>query len=56
MSKSRVLYQKFIAQGMSKDAAFFAVIDHFNEQHWYDRDQHHERIKKLEAKNGDKPA
>ena len=25
------------------------IIDHFNEQHWHDRDRYDERIKKLEG-------
>lgn len=49
MSKSRDLYQTFIKKGMQKEDAFFAVLDTFNSQHWYDRDQYHERVKRLES-------
>jgi hypothetical protein len=48
-NNSRQLYQMFIKKGMQKEDAFFAVIDHFNDQHWHDRDRYHERIKQLES-------
>lgn len=47
---AKPLYQTFLKRGMSKDEAFFAVVDHFNRQHWYDRDLYNERIKSLEDK------
>ena len=40
-SESRQLYQMFIKKGMQKEDAFFAVFDHFNEQHWFDRNRYH---------------
>ena len=46
---ARHRYQTFIKRGMPKEDAFFAVLDHFNEQHWLDRDRYHERIKQLEG-------
>lgn len=49
-NESRQLYQAFIKKGMPKDEAFFAVIDHFNELHWHDRNRYDERIKQLEAR------
>ena len=48
---SRHLYQMFIKKGMPKEDAFFAVLDHFNDLHWQDRNRYHERIKVLEADN-----
>jgi hypothetical protein len=50
-NQSRQLYQMFIKKGMQKEDAFLAVLDHFNDQHWQDRDQYHARIKELEAKH-----
>jgi hypothetical protein len=47
---ARQLYQTFIKCGMQKEDAFFAVLDHFNKQHWEDRDRYHTRIKELEDK------
>jgi hypothetical protein len=38
----------FIKKGMQKEDAFFATLDHFNAQHWSDRNRYHERIKTLE--------
>lgn len=49
-NSSRQLYQKFLGQGMSKDAAFFAVLDHFNELHWHDRDRVTEENKRLKER------
>jgi hypothetical protein len=46
-NESRILYQGFIKKGMPKEDAFFAVLDHFNEQHWYDRNRYGEEIKRL---------
>jgi hypothetical protein len=40
----------FIKKGMQKEDAFFAVLDHFNDQHWHDRNRYHERIKTLEER------
>ncbi len=50
-NESRRLYHAFLLKGMKKEDAFFAVLDHFNEQHWQDRDRYHERIKVLETDN-----
>lgn len=49
MNSSRTLYQGFVMRGMSKEDAFFAVIDHMNELHWNDRNVYHARIKALES-------
>ena len=49
-NESRQLYQSFLKKGLQKEDAFLAVLDTFNTQHWYDRDQYHDRIKELEAK------
>jgi hypothetical protein len=49
-NESRQLYQKFIRNGMQKEDALFAVIDHHNEQHWYDRNRYGEEIKRLKAR------
>ncbi len=48
-NESRQLYQTFVKKGLSKEDAFFAVIDTFNDQHWHDRNRYHERIKALES-------
>lgn len=47
-NEARLLYQKLLKQGMPREEAFFAVIDHFNELHWHDRNRYDERLKKLE--------
>jgi len=47
-NESRQLYPMFIKKGMQKEDAFFATLDHFNAQHWSDRNRYHERIKTLE--------
>jgi hypothetical protein len=52
-NESRQLYQVFIKKGMQKEDAFFAVLDHFNDQHWQDRNRYHERITALETDNSD---
>lgn len=44
------LHRAFIKRGMTDRDAFYALIDHFNEQHWHDRNAYHKRIKELEAK------
>lgn len=49
-NESRQLYHAFIKKGMPKDEAFFAVLDHFNDLHWHDRNRYDERIKKLESR------
>jgi hypothetical protein len=38
-------------KGVSEREAFFAVIDHFNKQHWYDRNRYGEEIRKLREEN-----
>lgn len=48
-NESRQLYHAFVKKGMPKEDAFFAVIDHFNTQHWHDRDRYDERIRRLES-------
>jgi hypothetical protein len=52
-NESRQLYQAFIKKGMPKEDAFFAVLDHFNDQHWEDRNRYHDRIKNLETDNAE---
>jgi hypothetical protein len=47
---SKTLFQSFVKKGMTDREAFFAVIDHFNQQHFYDRNSQHERLTKLEEK------
>jgi hypothetical protein len=49
-NSSKQLFQSFVKKGMSDRDAIFAVIDHLNQLHWYDRDRYHERIKQLEDK------
>lgn len=48
-NSSRQLYQMFVKKGMQKEDAFFAVLDHFNDQHWSDRNRYGEEIKYLKA-------
>lgn len=40
------LYQSFLRKGLSKEQAFFALIDHHNHLHWSDRDRYGELVKK----------
>jgi hypothetical protein len=35
---------------MQKEDAFFAVLDHFNELHWHDRNRYSEEIKQLKER------
>jgi hypothetical protein len=49
-NESLQLYQSFIRKGMQKQDAFFAVIDHFNDLHWHDRNRQGEEIKQLKAR------
>lgn len=49
-NSSRELYRSFLKKGMAREDAFFAVLDHFNHLHFYDRNSQHERLKKLEEK------
>lgn len=49
-NQSRQLYQKLLKQGMQKEDAFFAVLDHFNELHWHDRNRASERLAKVESR------
>lgn len=49
-NESRRLYLSFVQKGLSKEDAFFAVIDHFNDLHWHDRNRYHERIRRLEGR------
>lgn len=49
-NSSRLLYQSFIKKGISKEDAFFAVLDHFNELHWHDQNAYDVRIKQLETR------
>jgi hypothetical protein len=48
-NSSKLLFQTFVKKGMTDRDAIFAVIDHFNDQHWHDRDAYHKRITELEA-------
>lgn len=48
-SSSKMRFEMLRKQGMTDRDAMFAMIDHFNEQHWYDRDRYHARIKELET-------
>lgn len=50
MNKSKQLFQSFVKKGMTDRDAIFAVIDHFNDLHWHDRDRYDERIKALESR------
>ena len=50
-NESRRLYQSFVKRGMAKEDAFFAVLDHFNELHWHDRDRYDGRIRELERES-----
>ena len=34
-------------QGMPDRDAMFAMVDHFNSQHWHDRDRYGQEIKQL---------
>ena len=48
-NSSADLYAMMLKKGMSKEQAFFAVLDHFHELHCFDRNRYDERIRKLEA-------
>jgi hypothetical protein len=49
-NESRRLYQAFTLKGMSKEDAFFAVLDHFRDLHCFDRDRYAEETKQLKAR------
>lgn len=49
-NSSRSLFESFRAKGKAEREAFFAVIDHYNEQHWHDRNRYGEEIRKLKAR------
>jgi hypothetical protein len=46
-NNARQLYQVYIKRGMMKEDTFFAIIDHFNELHWHDRNRYGEEIRTL---------
>jgi hypothetical protein len=48
-NEARQVYQSFLKKGLPKEEAFLAVLDLFNDQHWFDRNAYHERIKALES-------
>lgn len=49
-SSSRMLFETFRKKGVGEREAFFQVIDHFNEQHWHDRNRYGEEIKALKQR------
>ena len=46
-NSSRQIYHRWVKDGMTKEDAFFAVIDHWNSLHFHDRNRYGEEIKKL---------
>lgn len=49
MSNAKLHFEVCKRKGMPDREAFFAVIDHFNSQHWHDRNRYGEEIKQLKA-------
>ncbi len=50
-NSSRSLFDMFRKKGMPERDAFFAVMDHSNEQHWHDRNRYGDEVKRLTQEN-----
>lgn len=50
MSNARSAFEMFKSKGMNDREAMFAMIDHFNEQHWHDRNRYVDEIKNLKSR------
>lgn len=48
---SQIMIEKFMKEGITSGRSIAMTIDHFNDQHWYDRDRYGEMIRELKAEN-----